>query len=101
MGQFTPSGGVAQTVTEHWNGKIWTVVARPDAGTQNNHLSGVTAISATDVWAVGDFQTSTGSGTVFQTLTEHWDGTAWSIVPQPWWCRPGGRAQRRRRGIQQ
>ena len=81
------SGSVAQTFIEHWNGKNWAIVPSPNNGTGNNHLSGVTAISASDVWAVGDFQTTSSSGTVFQTLTEHWDGTAWSIVPSP---SPGG-----------
>jgi hypothetical protein len=73
------SGGVAQTFTERWNGKMWAVVASPNAGTQNNHLSGVAAVSASDVWAVGDFQ----DNGVFQILTEHWDGTAWNIVASP------------------
>jgi len=77
------SGSVAQTFIEHWNGKKWAIVPSPNDGTGNNLLTGVTAISASDVWAVGDFTTSTSSGTLFQTLTEHWDGTAWSIVPSP------------------
>jgi hypothetical protein len=83
VGRSLTSTSVAQTLIEHWNGRKWAVVASPNASTQGNLLSGVTAISATDVWAVGDFQTSTGAGTVFQTLTEHWNGTAWSIVPSP------------------
>jgi hypothetical protein len=74
------SGGVAQAFIEHWNGRKWAVVPSPAPGLQNNHLDGVTAITATDVWAVGDFQNASG---VFQTLTEHWDGTAWSIVASP------------------
>src|SRR5260370_3260816 len=49
----------------------WTVVRSPGVGT----LTGVASISANDVWAVGD----SSSG----TLTEHWNGTAWSIVPSP------------------
>jgi hypothetical protein len=80
VGRSLTSAGVAQTLIEHWNGRKWGVVASPNASTQNNLLSGVTAISATDVWAVGDFQTTTAAGTVFQTLAEHWNGTAWSIV---------------------
>jgi hypothetical protein len=83
VGRSLTSTSVAQTLIEHWNGRNWAVVASPNASTQNNLLSGVTAISANDVWAIGDFQTSSSAGTVFQTLTEHWDGTAWSIVPSP------------------
>ena len=77
------SGSVAQTFIEHFDGKKWAIAPSPNDGTGNNLLSAVTAISASDVWAVGDFTTSTSSGTLFQTLTEHWDGTAWSIIPSP------------------
>ncbi len=38
-------------------------------------LSGVAAVSARDVWAVG--RSSSG------TLVEHWDGARWQIVPGP------------------
>ena len=74
------STGAAQTFIEHFDGKRWAVVPSPDASTQSNLLDGVTAISATDAWAVGDFLNASG---VFQTLTEHWDGTSWSIVTSP------------------
>jgi len=74
------STGAAQTFIEHFDGKRWVVVPSPDASTQSNLLDGVTAISATDAWAVGDFLNASG---VFQTLTEHWDGTSWSIVTSP------------------
>src|SRR5262249_58628362 len=83
------SPGVAQAPIEHWNGRNWSVVTSPNASAQNNLLAGVTAISADDVWAVGDFQTTSGAGTVFQTLTEHWNGTAWSIVASPNGAGPG------------
>ena len=33
------------------------------------------------MWAVGSDEIP-GTAT-FQTLTEHWDGTAWSVVPSP------------------
>jgi len=80
VGRSLTSIGVAQPLIEHWNGRMWAVVASPAASTQNTLLLGVTAISAGDVWAVGDFQNASG---VFQTLTEHWNGTAWSIVASP------------------
>src|SRR5439155_959816 len=35
------------------------------------------ATGATDVWAVGTYL----NASIFSTLTEHWDGTAWSVVP--------------------
>src|SRR5262249_55607092 len=37
------------------------------------------AVSASDVWAVGLTQASQFGPT--QTLTLHWDGTSWSVVP--------------------
>jgi hypothetical protein len=36
--------------------------------------------SPTDVWAVGDQGVTDSSSS---TLIEHWNGTAWSIVPSP------------------
>lgn len=56
-------------------------VASPNAGTADNFLEGTAAVSATDVWAVGGMVDS-GTG-LDQTLTEHWDGNAWSIVTSP------------------
>jgi hypothetical protein len=47
-------------------------------------LEGVTALSASDAWTVGDF--ATGGGFTGRPLAEHWDGTTWSRVPVP---RPG------------
>ena len=79
VGSVTTPAGAAQTFTAHWNGKSWAVVPSPDASAQSNLLTGVTAISATDVWAVGHALV----GGVFTTLAEHWDGTAWSIIPSP------------------
>jgi hypothetical protein len=35
------------------------------------------------VWAVGYFHKEGPLGTYAQTLTEHWDGQAWAIVPSP------------------
>ncbi len=49
----------------------------------SNILGGVVALSPTDVWAAGD--TFAGSGEPRQAygFVEHWDGTAWSLVPSP------------------
>ena len=69
-----------QTLIEHWTGRTWSVVASPDATAQTNILTAVTAVSASDIWAVGRFE---DASSVFHTLTEHWDGTAWSIVASP------------------
>ena len=43
-------------------------------------LNAVSALSPTDVWAVGSFN---GAGGVSQTLIEHWNGTSWARVTSP------------------
>ena len=54
MGSFAPQGfSPSQTLIEHWNGTTWSVVASPNVGTQLNGLNGVTAVSTSDIWAVG------------------------------------------------
>ena len=55
-----------------------------------NTLTGVSAISADDIWAVGDHSSPYRA----QTLTEHWDGSQWSIIPSP--NMPSGEQQRMR-----
>jgi hypothetical protein len=69
-GGGTPSG----TLIEHYNGTRWRIVPSPAAGTVPS-LSGVAAVSASDVWAAG-----TAAG---QTLTEQWNGSAWTTVTSP------------------
>jgi hypothetical protein len=43
-------------------------------------LRGTAAIADNDIWAVGDIATG---NTTFQTLAEHFNGSAWSVVPTP------------------
>ncbi len=79
-GQDEGNSSVPTTLVEHWNGQNWQIVASPNVNGMSNVLVSVTAISATDVWAVG--QTAKKySGPVAQTLIEHWDGQSWQIVP--------------------
>lgn len=66
---------------EHWNGVAWSVVPSPAAPAGLGRLVAAAAISPTDAWAVG-FQWMTNSS-MQQTLTEHWDGQQWSIIPSP------------------
>jgi S-layer homology domain len=55
----------------------WNVVTSPSPGT-GDKLNGVAAITSRDVWAVGEYDSSTQN-----TLTEHWDGNSWSVVSSP------------------
>lgn len=65
----------------HWDGTAWSQVPSPDPGATANTLDSVSADSATDVWAVGDY----GSGPVYNggTFVLHWNGTTWSQVASP------------------
>ena len=55
----------------------WVETPEPNVGGTQILLS-VVAISDSDVWAVGEHYYN---GLV--TVTEHWDGSAWSVVPSP------------------
>src|SRR5262249_55133885 len=67
----------AQTLIEHWDGLTWSIQPSLNPGT-DNHLTGISALAANDIWAVGD----TYNGTT-QTLIVHWNGSQWSRVPSP------------------
>src|SRR5438046_6002150 len=59
----------------------WEVVASPNAGRQANSLSSVAAVADSDVWAVGwAFNAQLAA---YRTVTEHWNGTRWSLVRSP------------------
>ena len=79
VGNLINQFGYTQTLIEYWDGTTWSVVPSPNPGVLSNTLSGVTAISASNVWAVGQYE----SNTSFNTLIEHWNGTQWSVVPSP------------------
>jgi len=82
----TGSPYVGQTLIEHWDGATWSLVASPNpSGATNPYLASVAGDAANDVWAVGyaNYPAATPGVTVAQTLIEHWNGTAWSIVPSP------------------
>src|SRR5262249_39614478 len=69
----------SQTLVEHWNGTAWSVVSSSGPGTRNNYLAAVAPIAANDVWAVGSYENVINGP--YRTLIEHWNGTAWSVVP--------------------
>ncbi|GAA2018450.1 hypothetical protein GCM10009839_13290 [Catenulispora yoronensis] len=73
--------GSYSTLIEHWNGTVWTKVPSPNTGTDPLLHAVTTANAANSVWAVGD---SVIPGTTQrQSLTLHWNGSTWSIVPSP------------------
>ncbi len=66
------------TLIEHWNGSQWQVVSSPNIQTKYNVLASITAISANNIWTVGEADSNK-----LQTLVEQWDGSTWSIVASP------------------
>jgi hypothetical protein len=77
VGYYVSGKFVQQTLIEHFDGTVWTVVPSPSPGALQNILFSVAAITDSDVWAVGAEQDASG---LWHTLTEHWDGAAWSVV---------------------
>ncbi len=74
--------GDEDTVILHWNGHTWSEVTSPDPGLfSNNILTGVTARSARDAWAVGAYSASDNGP--LQSLIVHWNGHSWTQVPSP------------------
>ena len=67
-------GGSIVPLFAKYNGTSWTAVPPPADGA--GFMLGLTAISANNVWAVGDVSS--------QAFTsEHWNGTSWSVVSTP------------------
>jgi len=75
-----------QTLVQHWDGTGWSLVPSPNPGGARNELTGVSALSPTDVWAVGYFadpSLSSNRPGRYSTLIEHWDGASWTVIPSP------------------
>lgn len=77
---------VLQRSIEYHSSTQWSVVSSPSPGNEGARLSGVTAISANDLWAVGN---SLNQGKQLPLL-EQWNGTSWRVVSSP---SPGGSSQ--------
>jgi hypothetical protein len=82
VGYYTEITGKDRTLTQHWNGNVWSVVSSPNVDTGDNYLTSVSALSTSDVWAVGNYITTTFPNDS-QTLIEHWNGSQWQVVPSP------------------
>jgi hypothetical protein len=63
-----------KVLIERWDGNEWSLLPVTNTGV----LRGVDVVAPDDVWAVGYTDES-----VARTMTMHWNGTAWSIVPSP------------------
>jgi hypothetical protein len=85
-GTSQSSTGVTTAEALHYNGSTWSVVPMAQPGTNTPTISSVTALSASNAWAVGQDIGAT-SAVGGSTLIEHWNGQTWSVVPSP---TPGG-----------
>lgn len=82
-GAATASTGAATAVGGSC-GVQWSVVPSPSPGTVSDELADVDASSLSDVWAVGATVSNREDGArEIRPLTVHWDGSAWTAVPNP------------------
>ncbi|MEO5952238.1 MAG: S-layer homology domain-containing protein [Chloroflexia bacterium] len=72
--------GLERTMAMHWDGAQWSVVSTPNIGAYTNTFNGLDAAGPNDVWAVGSYRDSTY---ITHPMSQHWDGTQWSIVFVP------------------
>src|SRR6266699_1475985 len=81
-GSFTiPGTQTSNGLIQHWDGSRWSIDPSPNPGSRSYFIKAVSAVSTNDVWAVGF--TADKNGNNHRTLTEHWDGSQWSIVSSP------------------
>jgi hypothetical protein len=74
VGVYVNAKPAGRTLILHWDGKGWSKVKSPNPSAKSNELIGVSARSAEDAWAVGDFK----NHTTIDSLVLHWNGTSWS-----------------------
>lgn len=74
------ANAVGKPFALHYNGSSWKPFTLPTKGAGTIDLYDVEAFSNANAWAVGYYDDSHGNS---RTLTEHWDGHAWKIVPSP------------------
>jgi hypothetical protein len=76
------NNGMPSALINHWDGASWSVAAlAPPPSSDASLLWNVTCVTASDCWAVGGQELGTNAAP--STLAEHWDGSAWSVVPTP------------------
>jgi hypothetical protein len=78
VGSYTDSSDRTRALSEVWSGSGWAVVHTPTPkGGTDIGLDGISCVSASHCVAVGSY---TNHRSVPRTLTEFWNGSAWSIV---------------------
>jgi hypothetical protein len=74
--------GTAESFIVHWNGTTWSQVPSPSPAPVSNsyQLRSVSAVSSTDVWAVGF---STDANNASNAFILHWNGSNWLQFASP------------------
>jgi hypothetical protein len=80
VGYTWNTGARNRTLALRWNGAEWQMVPTLNVGVHDNRLYDIDALTANDAWTVGHYVSSGGTT---ETLTQHWDGVAWSTVVSP------------------
>lgn len=80
VGFYTVGSGPERTLTESFDGTHWNIVPSPNVGAGNNLLVGVTAPSATNVWALGAYKDIAGDE---RSMALNWNGSAWKVKTFP------------------
>jgi hypothetical protein len=73
-------GSEVGPVAAHWDGTDWALMAAAAGAPVSGALLGVSCTGPTACVAVGEQSPAAEPQT---TLTESWDGTAWTVVPSP------------------
>jgi hypothetical protein len=82
VGYAIRSSHASVTVIMHWAGKAWKPMPSPHPGKlSGDELLSVSAASARDVWAAGDYRDPVKPAD--KTLIVHWNGRSWRRVPSP------------------
>ncbi|HYK85042.1 MAG TPA: hypothetical protein VEV19_06715 [Ktedonobacteraceae bacterium] len=80
VGTYSNKKGNFLTLTEHWNGKRWSLVASPNV-LNNGVFWAVTRVpGSNNVWAVGTYGNYKGFS---RSLTALWNGSSWNVVSSP------------------
>ncbi|MDQ5825480.1 MAG: Rax2 family protein [Chloroflexota bacterium] len=75
--------GHSRSLIVHWDGSAWNIVPSPEpSGSVGTYITDLVAITADDIWAVGSYYKEPSHSSEW-TLTMHWDGEEWSLVPSP------------------
>jgi hypothetical protein len=81
VGYYTGAAGTARTFAVRWNGSTWGTQKTPiPSGATHSELLAVSCASVVACTAVGAYDNRAGAEV---TLSETWNGSAWSIATTP------------------